>query len=84
MTDNRNRASDPPVPEDFLQGRPVPEGWDRRAFLMRSALATSIAALTGNPIPASAKTPPVAPAAKPNGTKLSPNLALNKTSRRVR
>jgi len=59
----------------------VPLGWDRRAFLMRTALATSIAALTGNPIPASAQTPPAKPAGKPNGTKLSPDLALNKTSK---
>ena len=81
MTHNRNRASDPPVPEDFLQGRPVPEGWDRRAFLMRSAMAISISALTGNPIPAGAQTPPTAPAGKPNGTKVSPSLAVNKTSK---
>ncbi len=81
MTDNRNRASDPPVSEDFLRGRPVPEGWDRRAFLMRSAMAISISALTGNPIPAGAQTPPAAPAGKPNGTKVSPSLAVNKTSK---
>src|SRR5215470_11554791 len=73
-------ACDPFAPEDLLK-RDVPEGWDRRAFLMRTALATSIAALTGNAIPASAQTPPAAPAAKPNGTKLSPDLALNKSSK---
>ncbi len=76
---NGNDSKDaraPLVPEGL-----VPEGWDRRAFLMRTALATSIAALTGNPIPASAQTPPVAPAPKPNGTKLSPDLALNKTTK---
>jgi L-serine dehydratase len=73
-----NHVPGPAVPED--RNEPLaPLGWDRRAFLMRSALATSIAALTGQPIPASAQTPPVPP--KPNGTKLSPDLALNKTSK---
>src|SRR4051794_35863467 len=67
--------------ENLSPERTVPEGWDRRAFLMRSAMATAITALTGNPIPASAQTPPVPPAAKPNGTKLSPDLALNKTTK---
>jgi L-serine dehydratase len=85
MSDNRGNDAkdgrDPFAPEDLLKERDVPEGWDRRAFLMRTALATSIAALTGNAIPASAQTPPAAPKAKPSGTKLSPELALNKTSK---
>lgn len=41
----------------------VPEGYDRRAFMMRSALATAIAALTGNPIAAFAQTPATSPMA---------------------
>jgi L-serine dehydratase len=71
----------PLEPGDFRLDPLVPEGSDRRAFLMRSALAVSVAALTGNPIPASAQTPAPAPTAKTGGSKLSPNLALQKTSK---
>ena len=53
-----NELREPVSPEDLRKERPIPAGWDRRAFLMRSALATAIAALTGNPIPASATTTP--------------------------
>ena len=81
MTDsNRNGNSDSLRSDDFNIDPPIPEGSDRRAFLMRTALATAVAALTGNAIPASAQTPAAAP--KPaGGSKLSPNLALNKTSK---
>ena len=70
-----------PVLRKEVVERVAPAGWDRRAFLMRSALASAIAMVTGNPIPASANTPPVPPPNQPNGTKLSPDLALNKTSK---
>lgn len=53
---------------------PVPDGYDRRAFMMRSALATAIAALTGNPIASFAQTPATAPP-------LSPNLSVVKKSK---
>ena len=39
----------------------VPAGYDRRAFMVRSALATAIASLTGNPIAAFAQVPATAP-----------------------
>src|SRR6187399_1043710 len=42
-----------------------PVGSDRRAFMMRSALATAIATLTGQPIAAFAATPAKAPALDP-------------------
>ena len=70
-----------PVLRKEVVERVAPAGWDRRAFLMRSALASAIAMVTGNPIPASASAPPVPPPNQPNGTKLSPELALNKTSK---
>ena len=44
-----------PVPE--LDLTEPPRGSDRRAFMMRSALATAIAALTGRPIAAFAQVP---------------------------
>lgn len=54
-----------------------PEGSDRRAFMMRSALAVAIAALTGRPIAAFAQTP-----AKPPPTvKLDPELDVVRKSK---
>ena len=50
-----------PMPE--LDMTEPPAGSDRRAFMMRSALAGAIAALTGNPIAAFAKAPARGPAA---------------------
>src|SRR5262249_26693370 len=47
-----------------------PEGSDRRAFMMRSALAVAIAALTGRPMTAFAQ----APAKAPPSVKLDPAL----------
>src|SRR6476660_5913619 len=54
-----------------------PEGSDRRAFMMRSALATAIAALTGRPIASFAATP----AKAPNPPKLDPNLNVVRKSK---
>ena len=48
-----------PIPQLDLSEPPA--GSDRRAFMMRSALATAIAALTGRPIAAFAQTPAKAP-----------------------
>jgi len=55
-----------------------PEGSDRRAFMMRSALAAAVATLTGNPLAAFAQTP-----AKPPKqiVKLDPNLDVVKKSK---
>jgi L-serine dehydratase len=70
----------PLAAKDFHIEPAVPQGSDRRAFLMRSALASAIAMLTGRTIPASAQTPAEAPVPA-GGTKLSPDLALNKTAK---
>src|SRR5215831_10206828 len=63
-----------PLPELDLNEPPL--GSDRRAFMMRSALAASIATLTGRPIAAFA-----AATAKPPTVKLDPNLAVVKESK---
>src|SRR5580765_2180077 len=55
-----------------------PSGSDRRAFMMRSALATAIAALTGRPLAAFAKSPAKPPPASPA---LSPSLDVVKKSK---
>ena len=55
-----------------------PSGSDRRAFMMRSALATAIAALTGRPLAAFAKSPAKPPPASPA---LSPSLNVVKKSK---
>jgi L-serine dehydratase len=54
----------------------VPAGYDRRAFMVRSAMATAIAALTGRPIVAFAQTPTTAPISG-----MSPNLNVVKESK---
>jgi L-serine dehydratase len=51
-----------------------PAGSDRRAFMMRSALAVAIAALTGRPVASIAAAPAKAPP-------LDPKLAVVKSSR---
>src|ERR1700748_2602996 len=56
---------DAPVTVPELDLTEAPEGSDRRSFMMRSALATSIAALTGRPIAAFSKTPAKAPLNSP-------------------
>jgi L-serine dehydratase len=55
-----------------------PPSSDRRAFMMRSALAAAIATLTDRPITAFAQTAAQAP---PLGTKLDPNLEVVKESK---
>jgi L-serine dehydratase len=63
-----------PLPElDFSE---PPPGSDRRAFMMRSALAVAVAALTGRPIAAIAQTPAAAPAVP-----LDPKLDVAKKSK---
>ncbi len=59
----RETAAGPALSRDSfaLTDIDVPEGYDRRAFMMRSALATAIAALTGKPIAAFAQVPAKAP-----------------------
>jgi L-serine dehydratase len=56
---------DPREMERDLEICEMPAGSDRRAFLMRSALAISVASLTGRPVPAigaqPAKAPPLDP-----------------------
>ena len=65
-----------PVPELDLTEPPV--GSDRRAFMMRSALATAIAVLTGRPIAAFAQTPAKAPN---SSVKLDPKLDVVRKSK---
>src|SRR5688572_4773989 len=56
---DRQDADAAAVPElDFTE---PPLGSDRRAFMMRSALATAVAALSGRPLAAFAQTPAVDP-----------------------
>jgi L-serine dehydratase len=55
-----------------------PEGSDRRSFMMRSALAAAVAALTGRPLAAFAKSPAKPP---PGPTALDPALDVVKKSK---
>jgi L-serine dehydratase len=76
MTKETTGPASPLVPE--LDVAEPPLGSDRRAFMMRSALAVAIAALTNRPIAAFAQTPAQAP---PLGSKLDPNLEVVKESK---
>jgi L-serine dehydratase len=64
------------VPQLDLSEPPV--GSDRRAFMMRSALAVAIASLTGRPIAAIAQTPATAPKVSLN---VDPSLNVVKQSK---
>jgi L-serine dehydratase len=64
---------DLPTTPDLDMSEPPP-GSDRRAFMMRSALAAAIAALTGKPIAAYAATPAKAPGGAAASVKLDPKL----------
>jgi L-serine dehydratase len=63
------------IPE--LDQSEPPAGSDRRAFMMRSALAAAVATLTGRPIAAFAQTPATAPATPA----LDPGLNVVKSSK---
>lgn len=65
-----------PVPQ--LDTTEPPPGSDRRAFMMRSALAAAIATLTGRPIVAFAQTPATSPQ---DSVKLDPSLDVVKRSK---
>ncbi len=76
MTDNDDIRHSNALPE--LDTSEPPVGSDRRAFMMRSALATAIAVLTGRPVAAIAQTPALAPNNPPT---LSPTLDVVKKSK---
>jgi L-serine dehydratase len=65
-----------PVPQ--LDTSEPPPGSDRRAFMVRSAMAAAIATLTGRPIAAYAATPATSPQAS---VKLDPRLDVVKKSK---
>ncbi|MGZ8361536.1 MAG: L-serine ammonia-lyase [Allosphingosinicella sp.] len=65
----------PTVPE--LDRSELPTGSDRRTFMMRSALASAMVALTGRPLAAYAQTPATPPAAPP----LDPSLDVHRRAR---
>ncbi|RYD48835.1 MAG: L-serine ammonia-lyase, partial [Verrucomicrobiaceae bacterium] len=65
-----------PVPQ--LDTSEPPPGSDRRAFMVRSAMAAAIATLTGRPIAAFAQTPATSPQ---DSVKLSPSLDVVKKSK---
>jgi len=65
-----------PVPQ--LDTSEPPPGSDRRAFMVRSAMAAAIATLTGRPIAAYAATPATSPQ---DSVKLDPSLDVVKRSK---
>jgi len=74
--DNENEEGQRLTPELDLAEPPL--GSDRRAFMMRSALATAIAVVTGNPIAAFAQGAATAP---PLPVKLDPSLDVVRKSK---
>ncbi len=74
------------VPDDDLASATVPEGWDRRAFMMRSAMIGAVAVLSGCSPPTpketadqAASAPPVAPVG--SKTDMSADLDVVKKSK---
>jgi L-serine dehydratase len=73
---DRSDADASAVPElDFTE---PPLGSDRRAFMMRSAMATAVAVLAGRPMTAFAQTPAVDPVVN---VELDPNLEVVRRSK---
>jgi L-serine dehydratase len=64
MPEDGDPAPANPLPQ--LDYSEPPPGSDRRAFMMRSALAVSVAVLTGRPVAAIAQAPAAAPALSPD------------------
>ena len=67
-------------PTDELQSVDLPEGVDRRAFLMRTALIGATAVLTGRPVPADAQAV-AAQATSPSGWRCRPTCNVVKKSK---
>ena len=78
--DHENRTLPPVLQLDELE---TPDGFDRRAFLMRSAVVGAVAVLTGcaapTPEQAAAASPPQAPSVP--ASKVSPELEVVKKSK---
>jgi L-serine dehydratase len=83
---NNPHAAEGENPLDRLENlikQEIPPGINRRAFLMRSALAGAISVITGRPAPAQEKLYPASEEPKgvsggPSNVTLSPNLAVVK------
>lgn len=73
-----NEVASHSVPVPQLDTSEPPPGSDRRAFMMRSAMAAAIATLTGRPIAAYAAQPATSPQAS---VQLDPNLDVVKRSK---
>ena len=71
------------VPDDDLASATVPEGWDRRAFMMRSAMIGAVAVLSGCSPPTPEKTAEQAASAPPvpPKTDMSADLDVVKKSK---
>jgi L-serine dehydratase len=71
------------VPDDDLASAIVPEGWDRRAFMMRSAMIGAVAVLSGCNSPTPEKTAEQAASAPPvpPKTDMSADLDVVKRSK---
>src|SRR5688572_20057820 len=77
---DRRDADEPTVPD--LDYSEPPLGSDRRAFMMRSALATAMAVLAGRPAVAFAQAPFASPALDPVvNVELDPNLNVVKKTK---
>ncbi|HKB06869.1 MAG TPA: serine dehydratase beta chain, partial [Candidatus Polarisedimenticolia bacterium] len=70
-----------PIADDIVPEE-VPAGVDRRAFMMRSAVAGAAAVIAGRPLTAAAAAPSAAPAGPPQSAgHMSPTLNVVKASK---
>ncbi|HKE93331.1 MAG TPA: L-serine ammonia-lyase [Povalibacter sp.] len=77
MTSSRQN----PEPERELEATLVPEGIDRRTFLMRTAVIGAASVITGRALSADEQTARASAAPPPLGGKLSPDLDVVKRSK---
>ncbi len=73
-------SEDPLGSTDQLNSQKIPDGVDRRAFLMRSALVSATAVITGRPVSAQQPEHSSKPGTPPT-PQLSPNLEVVKESK---
>ena len=72
------------VPDDDLESANLPEGWDRRAFMMRSAMIGAVAVLSGCAPATPKETAEQATSAPPVPAPRSTSPPISRWSRRPR
>ena len=81
MSTKHSRGDDKPLISNDEPTPDVPEGIDRRTFLMRSAVVGAAAVMAGVPVPAAAQVAKTGATTPPLAGKLSPDLQVVKNEK---